>query len=87
MAKIVIEFDTVTKKATASMDGVAVQNLSSMNLYRSGYDSDEEGFSCSLTSALVDKENKLGRSETVYASEQKSVQDDIRNWFAGKSAR
>lgn len=79
MAKILIEFDTVTKLATASMDGVAIPNLSSVGIYQRYQESDDDPvlFSCSVQSMTEDEEHKTTKVESVYASEQTSPKEKI----------
>ena len=92
MAKIVIEFDTVTKLATATLDGTAVPDFASFDIYQKYMDGDvdesnPQQFSCSLRSAAEDSTNKMLKMQTVYASEQVDIKSDIQNYFAKKSPR
>ena len=57
MAKINVEFDTKDKTLNVSMDGKAVDNVSSVEFY-SGYDND--GFNGSITSVdKIDEEDMV----------------------------
>ncbi len=86
MAKIAVEFDTVTKQATATVDGQAVDNFASLDIYQRYYDGDDEDdvprtFSCSLRSSAEDDDHKLTRMSVVYASENSDVQVAMKNFF------
>lgn len=90
VAKIVLEFDTVTKLATASIDGKPVDNFTSADIYqRYGYDDDDEvvpGFSCSVRSSTEDETEKMTRTQVVYASQINTVQDDMKAFFAKQTS-
>lgn len=90
MAKVVVEFDTVTKVATATLDGAAIENFSALDIYPrymgDDWDPDDEStpqqFACAIRSCVEDDENKLTRMQTVYASEQSNIQTEMKNFFA-----
>lgn len=58
MAKITAEFDTVTKKLTVALDGVAFENVDSVSFYQSYC---EEGQHC----ASVGQREKLEDDDMV----------------------
>lgn len=68
MAKINIEFDTVSKEMSVMKDGVAISDICYVSAHKSY---DEPGkFSVSIESETVDKEQKMTVRTVVYASEQ-----------------
>lgn len=90
MAKIAIEFDTVTKKAKAAIDGETIEKFSSFELFRR-YTSDEgedgeQFFYCNLRSEEVNEEEGMTVVNVVYASEMEDIQRDMKNFFAKSMA-
>lgn len=76
MAKVVIEFDTNAKSATATIDGVVVDNVVAAEMHLKGCyygdtpdDEDEQEFCFSLTQAERDKANKLSKMTRIVAAE------------------
>lgn len=67
MAKISIEFDTKTKELTAAIDGKAVANVVSVQMYPSWDDDDE--FRCVITTAAEDEETDIKSITNLVASE------------------
>lgn len=74
MSKIVIEFDTVSKLATASIDGKSVENFAGVSVgrrYCCSYDEqpeDGEKFQCYLEAEHKDEESDLTTRTLTYAS-------------------
>lgn len=69
MAKVNVEFDTVSKALAVTMDGKPMDNVVGVNLYRS-YDDDDE-YSCSVQMLNQDEVADTRTMTCVYASEGK----------------
>jgi len=71
MSKINIEFDTVSKTATVSKDGAAMDNVCYVSIYKM-YSEEGEGpkFSISVESEERDASEKTSTRTVVYASER-----------------
>lgn len=70
MAKILVEFDTVEKTLSASIDGKAVADVYGVSLYRGWADDDDVvPYRCELTTRSEDDTNKLCRYTSVVASD------------------
>lgn len=70
MAKVVVEFDTVTKAISASMDGAPLADLEELTFWRS-YDGEEYG--CRVVQATEDRGHKLRTLHVVQASDAVST--------------
>jgi hypothetical protein len=70
MSKINIEFDTVSKMATVSKDGVTMDNVCYVSIYKT-YSEEGEGpkFTISVESEERDASEKTSTRTVVYASE------------------
>lgn len=65
MAKIVVEFDTVAKTASATIDGTVVNNFKCVNVYQNYKDD----FSIEIMSGEMDKNNEIHYMTRVCASD------------------
>lgn len=83
MAKISIEFDTVAKTMSATIDGKAVDNVISASLYKSMYSDDENEFRCSLVTMTKDKADDICTYTQVSASESNDAVGKPSPTFAG----
>jgi hypothetical protein len=63
--KISVEFDTETKKGHVAMDGVKLENVSSVNMY--GWD--EDNFSVEVKTSEQSEDKSYTKITSVYASE------------------
>lgn len=76
MSKIVIEFDTVSKLATASIDGKSVENFAGVSVGRryccSYEDKEDEAdkFSCYLEAEQKDEDADMTTRTLTYASQK-----------------
>lgn len=65
MAKIIVEFDTVSKTANASIDGKSVDNFKGVSVY-GGYKRD---FTIELVSGMEDEDNEIHYMTRVCADD------------------
>lgn len=73
MAKLVIEFDTVSKVGSASMDGAAIPNFLGAHFY-----GDSKGkFGCEVVSGAKDEDNDMWSVTRVCAEDGSMVEKKI----------
>lgn len=96
MAKFSLEFDTVTKQATATMDGVAVDNLGDLCLFRSGGRGTKAEYHLEMVQRTHDEANDTVTYTRTMAHEQavaslgrpgapvSDVIADIRRYFSAE---
>jgi hypothetical protein len=87
MAKVNVEYDTVEKTASVTIDGKPIENISSIAVY-CGYsfdDEDEPMFCLDMTTLQEDKENKMISMNRTTASvkqpEKPSLQSAIAQYI------
>jgi hypothetical protein len=71
MAKVNLEYDTVDKTCTITVDGKALSNVKDCSVYYDYYESDRKGvptFAFYATTSETDKDNKLEKVEMIRAS-------------------
>jgi phosphoribosylcarboxyaminoimidazole (NCAIR) mutase len=68
MAKVAIEFDTVEKTMSATIDGSAVPNVVGVNLYKS-YSSKKDEYSCEIVSAVESEDDDMRAYTRICAAE------------------
>lgn len=99
MAKITIDFDTITKLAVVTVDGEALDNVTSASLYQS-YDYDGDGnawdpkkYSLSVSTRSKDKDKGIHTYTSLTASkngletpEQRApkLAADVAGWISKK---
>ena len=69
MAKISIEFDTLEKELSVTVDGTPLENVSGVSIYPGFYDSDGDEYHCSITTREKDDDHDLIKMTTLCASE------------------
>ena len=69
MAKVMVEFDTVEKTMSATIDGKAVENCYEISFGKYG----DDEFGCSIGIRTEDKSNKMMKNERIYASKSKEA--------------
>lgn len=73
MAKIILDFDTVTKELEVTIDGVDVEDVINAEFYQS-YD-DKEEFNCGITTSKKDETNDMRMYTRLVAAETKAGQN------------
>ncbi len=73
MAKVNIEFDTISKEISVSVGGKAVAGVCGINFYSSYDDKDE--FRCQIMTQAEDEENDMKSYTSLVASEAAAAKD------------
>lgn len=71
MSKVTVEFDTLEKTVSVSINGKPVPDVSSVEFYRS-YDRDDE-FRCGIMTVSKDEENDMRVVTHLVAHEEESI--------------
>lgn len=82
MAKINIEFDTVSKDMSAVIDGKKLENVHGASFYNYGGYGGGDDFSCEICTCQRDEENGMATHTRVVASESidgKKLEDYLVN--------
>lgn len=86
MAKVVVEFDTVSKALSVQMDGNPVQDVVAVRLGQKW--DDEEEYYCELTQREINKDEGMVKYTSTIAGQQspadeesKLVQQDVNAFF------
>lgn len=58
MAKVMVEYDTETKKASVTVDGKELSNVNSISLYSSHHSEEEEEGEMSMSISTMEKDEK-----------------------------
>lgn len=92
MAKVNVNYDTVSKKADVSIDGKPVENLHNMELY-AGYDTNKDGtprFALNMGTHEHDQEHDMHKINMVRASlepPKSDVKKQIAQYFSSANHR
>jgi len=84
MAKMTVEFDTDTKKMTASIDGKAVEHVRAAEVYPS-WDKDDE-FRCVFVTRATDEKTNITEIRQLVAAETNRAKAAVKDGSGVASA-